>query len=718
MGEGDGNPPLGIVKGRRANIEGNGGLGMALVAPASGPSSDGPTHPRHVPTKLPSATPTLVKSGSGGAVQTISSKSNAGGSSELKEEWQVEVDNRTGKPFYVNHQLKKWSWSPPSPRAAALPNGGIEARATVPVDESESAKVAEQAESEKEGAVPRIFPGGKDPESEIPSTLKHNSDDKCREDSVEAKGEEERKPGREIDETKENSAAHRRPVVPPLLMPVVHTPVKRTIPGDECDVMHDPVQAKSSPKSSRIQHDREVEELKSDIVLIRSQSKDPRRRSHLDSSHNGAKVKAHDENVHALSKAPSNGATKQVSGSSLMKIDISKIRQAPYISVENSIVPENAGETYRQVEAAQYSGRGNLVVPVGQKGSICSSSVPSGPSSGSLTARGRMETVTDGKVQLLAASHGPSPWNHSVEWQSAALDARSLLDSTVSALDPSSDSKHVHRLEGTLARLLKAGSTIFAMVAQGESFHRLPTGVSARDRNAYLKKHGNRECQISSPFEVHVDTTAANVEELLHEISSLRDQQTCLHKALKECVTIISSEMLQMQWKSQDYHTRSDQAIFCRNRVDLQLDEQRQEIMHTCKRILQPSIEDMVLIAQLNSVVEKLLISRENHSIQLENLKTSDQYLNEGRSFLQKVHVLLHDCVVNLESAQVNAHSLAKYLTPDRTFSIGSRSPNDSTAEDENVLKQDQDNNSSGEITAELVRVAAELEDVCMELNW
>ena len=57
-------------------------------------------------------------------------------------------------------------------------------------------------------------------------------------------------------------------------------------------------------------------------------------------------------------------------------------------------------------------------------------------------------------------------------------------------------------------------------------------------------------------------------------------------------------------------------------------------------------------------------------------------------------------------------------LTQDRTFSIGSRSPNDRTAEDENVLKQDRDNNSSGEITAELVRVAAELEDVCMELNW
>ena len=92
--------------------------------------------------------------------------------------------------------------------------------------------------------------------------------------------------------------------------------------------------------------------------------------------------------------------------------------------------------------------------------------------------------------------------------------------------------------------------------------------------------------------------------------------------------------------------------------------------------------------------------------------------MNEGRCFLQKVHVLLHDCVVNLESTQVNAHSLAKYLTQDRTFSIGSRSPNDRTAEDENVLKQDRDNNSSGEITAELVRVAAELEDVCMELNW
>ena len=35
--------------------------------------------------------------------------------------------------------------------------------------------------------------------------------------------------------------------------------------------------------------------------------------------------------------------------------------QAPYQWTETSILPENAGDTYRQIEAAQYNGRGGAV---------------------------------------------------------------------------------------------------------------------------------------------------------------------------------------------------------------------------------------------------------------------------------------------------------------------------------------------------------------------
>jgi len=42
--------------------------------------------------------------------------------------------------------------------------------------------------------------------------------------------------------------------------------------------------------------------------------------------------------------------------------------QAPYTGTESNIVPENAGLTYRQVEAAQYGGRG---------GDICAACAPS-----------------------------------------------------------------------------------------------------------------------------------------------------------------------------------------------------------------------------------------------------------------------------------------------------------------------------------------------------
>jgi len=66
--------------------------------------------------------------------------------------------------------------------------------------------------------------------------------------------------------------------------------------------------------------------------------------------------------------------------------------------------------------------------------------------------------------------------------------------------------------------------------------------------------------QHSSRSKVDGNSATATIDELEHMISSMRDQQMHLLKALKECSLVISNEMLQMQHKGQDSDARSDQA--------------------------------------------------------------------------------------------------------------------------------------------------------------
>ena len=147
------------------------------------------------------------------------------------------------------------------------------------------------------------------------------------------------------------------------------------------------------------------------------------------------------------------------------------------------------------------------------------------------------------------------------------------------------------------------------------------------------------------------------------------------------------------------------------------MEEQKEEILHIEKGIVHPCIEDMVLIAQVHGLVEKLLDSREKQSVQMQTLQTSQQYLEDGSSFLHRVHALLQDCANNLKASQFASFSPEKVLAKDCNPEVATRAADQRGVLEDlspRVRKADQ----GGEITADVVHVAAELEDACMELNW
>jgi hypothetical protein len=78
-------------------------------------------------------------------------------------------------------------------------------------------------------------------------------------------------------------------------------------------------------------------------------------------------------------------------------------------------------------------------------------------------------------------------------------------------------------------------------------------------------------CSVpSSPrSKMEMGNKTAEVEELLNTVSCMRDQQTYLLRALKECTAIISSEMTQTQQRWKGYNARHDEAgsaRFCTRR--------------------------------------------------------------------------------------------------------------------------------------------------------
>lgn len=291
----DGNPPTGIVKGRRASLEGAQG-GAAVQSRPQAPA------PR----------------GSGGSTIV------------LGEGWEEDVDPRTGRTFYVNHKIKKWSWNPPVSPAATN-------AATKPKDSQSSTRQHQDP----------IVDGGPNelPRVRSASTIQSSSP-MSRNDSGQSVGEsmmsdatklesetaapvlshntsEAEEKGNKIEDNKAEvldmndkgmqgkQFDHKAPAVPPLNMPAVHTPVKRD--GSK--------ETSANAKMSRFEHDREVDELKSEINLIRSQSKDHRRRTYLDPWSS----RLLDSRTDGDSTPVTN--TSKVKGSALTNIDISKIRQ-------------------------------------------------------------------------------------------------------------------------------------------------------------------------------------------------------------------------------------------------------------------------------------------------------------------------------------------------------------------------------------------------------
>ena len=123
----------------------------------------------------------------------------------------------------------------------------------------------------------------------------------------------------------------------------------------------------------------------------------------------------------------------------------------------------------------------------------------------------------------------------------------------------------------------------------------------------------------------------------------------------------------------------------------------------------------MVLIAQVHGLVEKLMASREKQTVQMETLKTSGQHLEDGSAFLQRVHALLNDCTVNLTASQGTSFSPEKNLVSHSDPHIANKASEEREALREQRTEAVQ---QDGKMTAEVVRVAAELEDACMELNW
>ena len=158
-----------------------------------------------------------------------------------------------------------------------------------------------------------------------------------------------------------------------------------------------------------------------------------------------------------------------------------------------------------------------------------------------------------------------------------------------------------------------------------------------------------------------------------------------------------------------------------RDLVDSEIKEQMEEIEHIQKGISQPSLEDMVLITQLHGVVQNLLKSREKYAVQVATLEKHCEHLEQSRLFLHQVHALLNETVINLESSQGTSRLSRK--------EVARTSKKDVCADEENGLESSSgpaDKSRSkadegceqGQVSAEVVRVAAELEDVCMELHW
>ena len=630
---------------------------------------------------------------------TTAANSNDLAASEhvLAEGWEKDIDPRTGRTFFVNHAIKKWSWNAP------LSNPQRPPAAIAAPEDPDPAKSRSPPEAPEDSNAPAAPPASPSANS---SRSTHGLADRKKEANFLGRDTQPEGTTSEVADPRHDSASTRLAapervenarieqearhftgtalVHSPLAQAESSTPVSFTASRAESPSTNGnaddsiPQTARGSHRVrdyARVEHDREVEQLKSELDIIRSQSKNLHKSPHDLSG----------RSVRALAYT-----FKPSQHSPMTKIDISKIRQAPYAGNENSILPENAGDTYRQVAAAQYglpSPRGDNI--------LGRASVPAG-----LSMRGDKGTF---EQVLLDAK--------SLDWNSASIEARLAVRESKSVFD----SKSVFRLASVCEKLLAVGANMHSRMttlardsgndeALGDDLAR----VAGSNRDSEQIHPRYRDRRRESYMWTELESNPAQVHEKSHVISLLREQQTCLLKALKECDAVIGSEIKQLHQLSYDYKARCVQAASARKQVEAQLEEQREEMLHIQKSIVQPSIEDMVLIDQLSSMTEKLLVAREKQSVQVESNKMACEQSETSISFLQQVLAVLQDCVGNLEPG--DSSSTEKRERPQKNIILSD--------EEASIKKCDSQKEMGAQVASEVVQVAAEVEDTCMELHW
>ena len=316
-----GTPPSGIVKGRRASLE---NIGVTKPLSGHGGASAGAGQARGAP--------------------DVAASKQKGGSVPLADGWEMDVDPRSGRKFYVNHKIRKWSWNPPVPATAAGAAAAVankertgtaapHANGSAPPSPAnlETTKAAADLRSVK-------FDEKQDLSGSVGISARNLQAARQPAGLDEKMGEGEQA----TDLGAENARQGTKAVVLPYHMLSLRAPVPlRSAPSGVGEFAVPPPVTpvkegltagdgvpSADPKWSRKEHDREVAELKNEIHLIRSQSKDSRGKSKWDPWSDRAQLK--DSKINSSATTSSSNSASKPKSSPLKAMDIAKIRQVSF----------------------------------------------------------------------------------------------------------------------------------------------------------------------------------------------------------------------------------------------------------------------------------------------------------------------------------------------------------------------------------------------------
>jgi hypothetical protein len=316
-----GTPPSGIVKGRRASLE---NIGVTKPLSGHGGASAGAGQARGAP--------------------DVAASKQKGGSVPLADGWEMDVDPRSGRKFYVNHKIRKWSWNPPVPATAAGAAAAVankERTGTAAPHANGSAPPSPaNLETTKAAADQRSvkFDEKQDLSGSVGISARNLQAARQPAGLDEKMGEGEQA----TDLGAENARQGTKAVVLPYHMLSLRAPVPlRSAPSGVGELAVPPPVTpvkegltagdgvpSADPKWSRKEHDREVAELKNEIHLIRSQSKDSRGKSKWDPWSDRAQLK--DSKINSSATTSSSNSASKPKSSPLKAMDIAKIRQVSF----------------------------------------------------------------------------------------------------------------------------------------------------------------------------------------------------------------------------------------------------------------------------------------------------------------------------------------------------------------------------------------------------